>query len=127
MNAVGPKGCVDDRRGSPPATQAAHPTTAAPKSKTDGAEPGTRVSRVADRRDGRSSEKKGKEYPKPDPNLPYMPPADYKGGCWWCHRRALPDDHDYKKCAGRLAARAGYEKIKLAKARGQSQGPQGGH
>ena len=69
----------------------------------------------------------GKTYPKPNPDLPFIPPPTYTGGCWWCHRRGLDDKHDYKTCKGRLEGRAGYEKIKLARARSQSRGPQGGY
>ena len=141
VNAVPKSGCDRDHRSSPSAPSYAavagsgnggdsdHPSSPA------GAGPGMQVSRVADRgsRPPRQQERgqgkggKGREYPKPDPNLPYIPPPEYKGGCWWCHRRGLSDDHDYKSCAGRLAARAGFEKIKLAKSRGQSQGPQERH
>lgn len=110
------KGGVDDHRSSPA-----------------GAVAGTQVNRVGNGKQhqqsaqGQGKGSGGKEYPKPDPNLPYIPPPDYKGGCWWCYRRRLPDDHDYKSCKGRLAGRAGFEKIKEARARSRSQGPQGGH
>ena len=110
------KGGVDDHRSSPA-----------------GAVAGTQVNRIGNGKQhqqsaqGQGKGSGGKEYPKPDPNLPYIPPPDYKGGCWWCYRRHIPDDHDYKSCKGRLAGRAGFEKIKEARARSRSQGPQGGH
>ena len=118
-----------------------------PSLSSDGTTGGAQVNRIGDRGDksrrypenSRGSDNQrqqaaqgkgagGKEYPKPNPQIPYIPPPDYKGGCWWCYRRGLSDDHDYKACKGRLAGRAGFEKIKLARTRSRSQGPpQGEH
>jgi hypothetical protein len=54
-----------------------------------------------------------KTWPDPDPAIAFTPAAGFKG-CWWCHRRHLPADHDHITCGLRKRAAAFYKEM-LAK------------